>query len=91
MKIHVEDFLAIIEIGQGDFDYFVEPAGPDYSRIEHVQPVGRPQHQHPFQFFYPVKFGQELTEHPFSHVGTGRAACAQGNQSVYLIKEDNAG
>ena len=91
--VNLQDGGSLGQIGEGDGDLPVEPAGPEQGRVEHLGPVGGGQHDDPHHRVEPVHLRQQLVEGllPLVVGGEGAGAGPPGADGIDLVDEDDGG
>ena len=87
--MHSEDSQTGLSVRHGQFHQHLETARAQERRVHDVQPVGGPQHDHPFELLDAIHLRQELADHTLGDLATPPAA--PGGQGVQLIEEDDTG
>ena len=87
-----EDLPAAHDVRQVDDDLPVETAGTEQGGVEHVDAVGRGDHDHAFLRFEAVHFHEERVQRLFAFVMSAADAGETGtSHGVDLVDEDEAG
>jgi hypothetical protein len=90
LRVDDEDRLALADLGEGDDDLAVEPAGAQQGRVEDVGAVGGRDHHDALGGLEPVHLGQHLVEGLLPLVvPTAEAGPALATDRVDLVHEDD--
>ena len=93
--VDLEDLEAVVLVGQLQAHRTVEPAGPQQSRIEHVGPVGRTDHDHALRGLKPSISASSWFRAWFCSSEEEAAAPAAADPAapdrIELVDEDDCG
>mmetsp|Transcript_24647 Transcript_24647/g.39055 ORF Transcript_24647/g.39055 Transcript_24647/m.39055 type:complete len:588 (+) Transcript_24647:303-2066(+) len=88
----LQDADARLQVGHGDVDQLVQPAGAHERRVDDVRPVGGPDDEHVLLGAHAVHLGQQLVHHAVTGpAAVARAAAALLRDRVQLVEEEHAG
>src|SRR5437879_9994008 len=87
--MHREDGFAISFAGRRNLDDFVETSRAEHCGIESVEPIGRPEYQHPFELLDSVELAEKLAEHAIGDRVGREAAAASRHQRIDLVEKDD--
>ena len=91
-RVDLEDLAAAVLVGRRHGDAAVEAAGPQQRGVEHLGPVGRPDHDHGLVGLEAVHLGEDLVERLLALVVAaepGVAGRARPADRVELVDEDD--
>mmetsp|Transcript_12337 Transcript_12337/g.18993 ORF Transcript_12337/g.18993 Transcript_12337/m.18993 type:complete len:771 (-) Transcript_12337:482-2794(-) len=88
----LQDADARLQVGHGDVDQLVQPAGAGHGVVQDVRPVGRADDEDGLARAHAVDLRQDLVDHAVAGVRAARAARAAGlGDGVHLVEEQDAG
>ena len=88
--VDLQDRLAIVGLGVGNVQVKFEAAGSQQRRVDRLDEVGGPDHEHHLVAAKPVHLGQQLVDHRVLDARSGVGPARRGER-VELVEHDQRG